>query len=536
MSQLFDVELPLSGAGGPTLSGGARFLSAGGGLPNRITTQADVLIDNVMTTNYGGVIIDPTETFAWISNWGSGAGTITQYALASGTPGTSLAYPTMGLFPFDNSLFYAADYTDNLIQELQWDGTLVSSTSFSQVSVVARVPGTTGKVWGITYPGGAATEVAIGGAPTARTIAGVFFGIWATTGFIYLSDMVNIYKYDEPTLTLQDTWAVRQNSSSRPGDSGLAQYVNWFFIDSNNKPVLYEGLHGNIDRFASVGGTPAPVDKRLVYSQPQLGGSGSFFYPGDNNIVSPPIHYLANGKYAAFAVPWNNDASDYSHISVLFKNLFGTQRARWTWNNATGQTATITRIVVPGNLADDRGSTYDLRKAHCFYSTDGGATRTPFMPGGTLSVPVINGSALTVDVDIVEGDGQATNPPYIGGDAGEGVHLVFSIPTGGAGIPVTNFTPAPGTPLSPQQVVQFDVTDTTSPFREVFIVASFDGGTQRELVYDADGFNPAHYAGVSNTKTTITNGFRFTLLRDGGWFGALSIKVYAIDEGGGENP
>jgi len=67
-------------------------------------------------------------------------------------------------------------------------------------------------------------------------------------------------------------------------------------------------------------------------------------------------------------------------------------------------------------------------------------------------------------------------------------------------------------------------------------VASFDGGTQRELVYDADGFNPAHYAGVSNTKTTITNGFRFTLLRDGGWFGALSIKVYAIDEGGGENP
>lgn len=37
-----DDELPLSGAGGPALSGGMQYKAAGSGLPNRVTTQ-DVL-------------------------------------------------------------------------------------------------------------------------------------------------------------------------------------------------------------------------------------------------------------------------------------------------------------------------------------------------------------------------------------------------------------------------------------------------------------------------------------------------------------
>lgn len=97
---------------------------------------------------------------------------------------------------------------------------------------------------------------------------------------------------------------------------------------------------------------------------------------------------------------------------------------------------------------------------------------------------------------------------------------------------VANFNPAPGTPIARTAPIAFDVTDDSGVFRRIFVVAFFPATGATEVVHDGDSFR-GHYAAGSG-RTMIAAGFRYTVLRTGGWPGPPTIQTFAIDRAGNE--
>lgn len=97
---------------------------------------------------------------------------------------------------------------------------------------------------------------------------------------------------------------------------------------------------------------------------------------------------------------------------------------------------------------------------------------------------------------------------------------------------VANFTPAAGTPIARTAAVSFDVTDESGDFRRIFVVAFFPATGVAEVVHDGDAFR-GYYA-ASSSRTMIASGFRYSVLRTGGWPAAPTIQTFAIDRAGNE--
>lgn len=97
---------------------------------------------------------------------------------------------------------------------------------------------------------------------------------------------------------------------------------------------------------------------------------------------------------------------------------------------------------------------------------------------------------------------------------------------------VGNFNPAPGTPIARTGPVSFDVTDDSGDFRRIFVVAFFPATGVTEVVHDGDGFRGFYAA--SSSRMMISAGFRYTVLRSGGWPAAPTIQTFAIDRAGNE--
>jgi len=99
---------------------------------------------------------------------------------------------------------------------------------------------------------------------------------------------------------------------------------------------------------------------------------------------------------------------------------------------------------------------------------------------------------------------------------------------------VTGISPAPGTAILPTTQLVFDVTVAGGvPFTVLILTADMPSLSIREVVHDGFGFGPA-YRGPVNQRTAVTNGFRFTLMRDGGWPSSPTLTPYAV-AGGLEN-
>jgi hypothetical protein len=97
---------------------------------------------------------------------------------------------------------------------------------------------------------------------------------------------------------------------------------------------------------------------------------------------------------------------------------------------------------------------------------------------------------------------------------------------------ISNFSPAPGTPISSSDSVSFDVVDNLGLFRKVVIAVSYGSGMSVEVVYDGTSFRYP-FAGGS-TRTTITGGSRYSVTRGGGWQASPTFEIYAIDTSGNE--
>lgn len=97
---------------------------------------------------------------------------------------------------------------------------------------------------------------------------------------------------------------------------------------------------------------------------------------------------------------------------------------------------------------------------------------------------------------------------------------------------VANVTPAAGTPLDPAQAVSFDVTDDTGLFRRILVTVRYAATGQTEVVHDGDSF--LGFYQVACTRDPITDGYHYSILRDGGWPSSPTLRVFAFDRGGNE--
>lgn len=97
---------------------------------------------------------------------------------------------------------------------------------------------------------------------------------------------------------------------------------------------------------------------------------------------------------------------------------------------------------------------------------------------------------------------------------------------------VGNFQPAPGTPVSRGTSIAFDVTEDSGNLQRVFVVAFFPTTGATEVIHDGDAFRGFYAA--SSARTMIAGGFRYNVLRTGGWPAAPTIQTFAIDRAGNE--
>lgn len=97
---------------------------------------------------------------------------------------------------------------------------------------------------------------------------------------------------------------------------------------------------------------------------------------------------------------------------------------------------------------------------------------------------------------------------------------------------VTIVTSLPPTTASTPIVITVAGTASVG-LRRAFASVAFPGIIGDETIHDSNRFG-AYYTNGTNTRTSITNGYQFTILRDGGWpIGsfplASSFAVNAVD-------
>jgi hypothetical protein len=102
-------------------------------------------------------------------------------------------------------------------------------------------------------------------------------------------------------------------------------------------------------------------------------------------------------------------------------------------------------------------------------------------------------------------------------------------PTDTTGPEASNFSPAPGSAVEPTGAISFDVTDE-SEIRRAFVVVRYDALGRAEVAHDGIRFRDLYEGSVE----PIAGGSRFVLRRRGGWIGAPTVQVFAVDAAGNE--
>lgn len=97
---------------------------------------------------------------------------------------------------------------------------------------------------------------------------------------------------------------------------------------------------------------------------------------------------------------------------------------------------------------------------------------------------------------------------------------------------VGSFSPLPGETLQPSDTIQFDVTDNSGNFARIIVIAWFKETGEQEVVHDGDGF--VGYYTATSSRVIISGGYRYYVLRSGGWRYAPTIRVFSIDATGNE--
>lgn len=98
---------------------------------------------------------------------------------------------------------------------------------------------------------------------------------------------------------------------------------------------------------------------------------------------------------------------------------------------------------------------------------------------------------------------------------------------------IVNHSIAPGVAIVSTQAIAFDVIDVTGNFTRIVVACTQADTGIAEVVHNGASFRGKFAA--SSSRVAIAGGFRYTVLRDGGWTGAPTFEVYAENTQGLEN-
>jgi hypothetical protein len=105
---------------------------------------------------------------------------------------------------------------------------------------------------------------------------------------------------------------------------------------------------------------------------------------------------------------------------------------------------------------------------------------------------------------------------------------------------VDNYDPPQLSRIAPTDAVAFDVTDNLNEFHAIMITVFYPGtssGTGKstwEIIHTGDAFAPRF--GYGSSRVPITNGYRYTVRRLGGWLSdTFQIFPFVVDGDGNQN-
>lgn len=267
-------------------------------------------------------------------------------------------------------------------------------------------------------------------------------------------------------------------------------------------------------------------------STPLTGSSGSFSIwskdvSGSISLPTPVITELGSGQYQFTPTAQQEEDRTVVHIDCGV----GRDPRRYTF--ACFESSGINQFFA-WHLEDvDQNLWSGANPSRSLYcDTSGSARPTPtelLIDTGVYAVlPSV--SDITMDVSGKYDSPAGAVPEYT---------VIQCSPTvyGASGPPsppeISNFIPATGSQITRQQMLQFDVTDFNG-FTRILLRATYPNLGVSEVIHDGYQFG-YHYSNVGNTFMQIIDGYRYTVLRDGGWPESPIITPFAIDIDGTEN-
>lgn len=436
MSLLDSRTLTLASA---TLTGGCSLKSAGSGLPQRIEAEWIKQHIDGATSNVNGAIFDSDNLHFWFSNTtrlekrriSDGGLVLTFTSSPATTNGRGISRDPDGVH-----LWWATGTNLRLIKVRMSDGAQIAVVTLPAASNPAYahvVPGgTADRIWVVHVSSNNLTEYVIStGLASGRTVTpetGVNArGMYATSGgkLWGLSGNGQIVRYNESTLAAEATWTASTLGISAVGSTTTGQTAGCY-VDGSGRPHIWDSARGSIDRFKSTAGSGVTIgDKTIVYPDATYGATSR-----QNQNFYGAIAYSDDGKYILFQAV-NTSLTTVDAVRVC--NI-QTQRARFatTFDSAV----VVIAIQVPGKLGLSASGSDDDQKTLCYWSTNGGVDRNPFVPGEALPTPAVisAGGTLTIDGDFNLFEKRQGPSPWIAGTNGEGPSVIWTQERGREGI------------------------------------------------------------------------------------------------------
>lgn len=98
---------------------------------------------------------------------------------------------------------------------------------------------------------------------------------------------------------------------------------------------------------------------------------------------------------------------------------------------------------------------------------------------------------------------------------------------------VTVISPSVDSVIEQFTQVVFEVTDEVPEFTRIMVVARFQSFGIYEVVHNGNRFGDSYSGGLS-TRMVIPKGYKYSVVRDGGWIASPVFEVFAIDSYGSE--
>lgn len=409
-----------------TLAGGARLASSGGGLPARITTASDITIAAAHNVNFqGNHCFSQDSAYLWIGD--RNINNTIRYAVSDGSVATTLTNKKLAyIAPSGDGATMFGGMWDNgtTLYQLNWDGTAnQSATCVASTFQVAQGSLDSSTVWTrvfgsntitqYNWPAMTATGNTVTGPASTQNFQIINVG---GVDYIFAFGTTQVKSYQIGSLTTIVTWTLGATNSTQFGDDTSGAWLSGI-VDTSGRPLV-SGRLGNVDRYLSTGGTTFPTnfDTRVMWGGDAITPMASSENAGVGGIGTT-LAFSPNGNLVAYSV--HNSSRQLKDVRI---STIGTQTAQWS--NTFSAATTIRGVLVPGKLGNATNGSTSYARTILQYSTDG-SSWTAFTEGAPLAVAIGAGGTFYIRATLSLWMMPPSFPPYIGGDSGEGIQLIY---------------------------------------------------------------------------------------------------------------